>query len=125
MVNPESADHRKGSGRQVSFRVYSTTPTCTDWMTKPSGTVWRSSPEGEYQDDTSNARIDSDEGKRIYSHRMSTVEPAAKAETLERANLEHNKGLKRFSLRGKKKVQVQWQLFATVHNIEKLIPKIG
>ena len=97
MVNPESADHRKGSGRQVSFRVYSATPTYTDWM---------------------KARIDSDKGKQIYSHRMSTVEPVF-------ANLEHNKGLKRFSLRGKKKVQAQWQLFAAVHNIEKLIPKIG
>lgn len=96
MVNPESADHRKGSGRQVSFRVYSVTPTYTDWM---------------------KARIDSDEGKRIYSHRMSTVEPVF-------ANLEHNKGLKRFSLRGKKKVQTQWQLYAMVHNIEKLIPQI-
>jgi hypothetical protein len=88
------------------------------WMTKPPGTVWRVSPECKYQDDTSNARIDSDKGKQIYSHRMSTVEPVF-------ANLEHNKGLKRFSLRGKKKVQAQWQLFAVVHNIEKLIPKIG
>jgi hypothetical protein len=33
--------------------------------------------------------------------------------------------LTRSGLRGRKKVQAQWQLFATVHNIEKLIPKIG
>ncbi|WP_221801515.1 transposase [Oceanobacter mangrovi] len=118
MTNPESVDHRKGSGRQVSFRVYSAIPTYTDWMTKPSGTVWSASPEGEYQDDTSQARIDSDEGKRIYSHRMSTVEPVF-------ANLEHNKGLKRFSLRDKKKVQAQWQMFSLVHNIEKLMPYVG
>ena len=118
MVSPESANHRKGDGRQVSFRVYSETPTYTDWMTKRSGTVWSASPTGEYQDDTSKARIDSDEGKRIYSHRMSKVEPVF-------ANLAHNKGLKRFSLRGKKKVQAQWQLFASAHNIEKSIPKIG
>ncbi len=97
MVNPASADHRKGSGRQVSFRVYNETPTYTDWM---------------------KARIDSDTGKRIYSHRMSTVEPVF-------ANLEHNKGLKRFSLRGKKKGQTQWQLFASVHDIEKLTPLIS
>ena len=73
-----TTDHIKGFGRQVSFRVYSATPTYTDWM---------------------KARIDSDEGKRIYSHRMSTVEPVF-------ANLEHNKGLKRFSLRGKNKKKV-------------------
>ena len=97
MVSPESANHRKGDGRQVSFRVYSETPTYTDWI---------------------KARIDSDEGKRIYSHRMSKVEPVF-------ANLEHNKGLKRFSLRGKKKVQAQWKLFASAHNIEKSIPTIG
>ncbi|MDX2465236.1 MAG: transposase [Porticoccus sp.] len=32
-----------------------------------------------------------------------------------------NKGLNRFSLRGKKKVQGQWQLYSLVHNIEKLM----
>lgn len=63
-------------------------------------------------------RIDSDEGKRIDSHRMSTVESVF-------ANIEYNKGLKRFSLRGKKKVQAQWQLFSVVHNIEKWSPRMS
>ncbi|HTF97026.1 MAG TPA: transposase [Cellvibrio sp.] len=31
-----------------------------------------------------------------------------------------NKGLRRFSLRGKAKVQGQWQLFCLIHNMEKL-----
>jgi hypothetical protein len=31
-----------------------------------------------------------------------------------------NKGLDRFSLHGKKKVNTQWQLFSLVHNIEKI-----
>jgi hypothetical protein len=36
------------------------------------------------------------------------------------ANIGSNKGLRRFSLRGKTKVQGQWQLFCMIHNIEKL-----
>lgn len=95
MVNPKSADHRTGRGRQVSFvvkrRKHSTTP-YTDWMKE---------------------RIDSDEGKAIYSQRMSVVEPVF-------GNLTCNKRLRRFSLRGRAKVNGQWQLFCLVHNIEKL-----
>jgi hypothetical protein len=32
----------------------------------------------------------------------------------------HNKGLKRFTLRGKDKVNAQWLLYCMVHNIEKI-----
>jgi hypothetical protein len=93
MKNPSSADHRKGSGRQVSFNLeHKRLPNYTDWMKH---------------------RVDSDKGKLIYSHRMSVVEPVF-------GNIGTNKGLNRFSLRGKKKVQSQWQLFCMVHNIEKL-----
>jgi len=93
MVNPASADTRKGHGRQVSFIVESKRkPTYTDWMKH---------------------RVDSDKGKLIYSHRMSVVEPVF-------GNIGNNKGLRRFSLRGKEKVQGQWRLFCMVHNIEKL-----
>lgn len=93
MTNPASADHRKGNGRQVSFILQENRiPNYTDWMKQ---------------------RIDSDRGKQIYSHRMSVVEPVF-------ANIGTNKGLKRFSLRGKDKVQGQWQLYCVVHNIEKL-----
>jgi hypothetical protein len=59
-------------------------------------------------------RVDSRYGKVVYGHRMSTVEPVF-------ANICVNKGLNRFSLRGKRKVQGQWQLFCLVHNIEKLM----
>jgi len=31
-----------------------------------------------------------------------------------------NKGMDRFALRGKNKVNTQWQLFSLVHNIEKI-----
>ncbi len=91
MRNPESADHRKGHGRQVSF-TYTNGKTASDWMKR---------------------RVDSVEGKAIYSHRMSVVEPVF-------GNIGTNKGLNRFSLRSKAKVQGQWQLFCLVHNIEKL-----
>lgn len=93
MQNPASADHRKGSGRQVSFTLSDKRkPTHTDWMKH---------------------RVDSKEGKQIYSHRMSVVEPVF-------ANIGTNKKLNRFSLRGKAKVEAQWQLYCMVHNIEKL-----
>ena len=35
-------------------------------------------------------------------------------------NICYNKGLRRFTLRGRAKVDMQWKLFCLVHNIEKL-----
>lgn len=91
--NPEASNKPGGYGRQVSFIVESArAPNYTDWMKH---------------------RVDSDQGRTIYSHRMSVVEPVF-------GNLGSNKGLSRFSLRGKTKVQGQWQLYCLVHNIEKL-----
>jgi transposase, IS4 family len=58
-------------------------------------------------------RVDSKKGKLYYSHRMSVVEPVF-------GNIGTNKGLNRFSLRGKEKVQGQWYLFSLIHNIEKI-----
>jgi transposase len=92
MRNPASADTREGHGRQVSF-TWTNGRTATDWMKR---------------------RVDSKRGKAIYGHRMSTVEPVF-------ANIGTNKGLNRFSLRGKDKVQGQWRLYCLVHNIEKLM----
>jgi len=93
MQNPSSADHRKGKGRQVSYTLeLKRGPTYTDWMKH---------------------RVDSQQGKAIYGHRMSVVEPVL-------GNIGSNKRLNRFSLRSKKKVQGQWQLYCLVHNIEKL-----
>ena len=93
MKNPDAANHRKGAGRQISFIVGQVRhkKSYTDWM---------------------KGRIDSQVGKAVYSHRMSVVEPVF-------GNIGTNKGLSRFSLRGKEKVQAQWQLFSLVHNIEK------
>ena len=94
MRNPSSADRRKGNARQVSFILKKDQKKgqYTEWMKQ---------------------RIDSEKGKLIYSHRMSVVEPVF-------GNIATNKGLNRFSLRGKAKVEGQWQLYCMVHNIEKL-----
>lgn len=91
MRNPHAADTREGNGRQVSV-TYTNGRTAGDWMRR---------------------RVDSKLGKVYYGHRMSVVEPVF-------GNIEANKRLNRFSLRGKKKVNGQWQLFCLVHNIEKL-----
>ena len=58
-------------------------------------------------------RIDSPAGRARYGQRFGTVEPVF-------ANLRYNKGLNRFTLRGRTKVDGQWKLFCLVHNIEKL-----
>lgn len=91
MRNPASADTREGHGRQVSFTVNKRNSP-TRWMQR---------------------RVDSQYGKQVYGHRMSVVEPVF-------ANIGTQKGLYRFSLRGKNKVQGQWQLYCMVHNIEKI-----
>jgi transposase len=57
-------------------------------------------------------KFDTPRGREIYSRRMGTVEPVF-------GNLQ-NKGMRRFTLRGRTKVGAQWQLFAMVHNIEKI-----
>jgi transposase len=58
-------------------------------------------------------RIDSALGKQMITRRFATVEPVF-------GNLRHNKGLNRFTLRGRSKVDGQWKLYCLVHNIEKL-----
>jgi transposase len=58
-------------------------------------------------------KIDSLTGRHIYSQRLGTVEPVF-------ANICSTLGLKRFSLRGKNKVNAQWKLFCIVHNLLKI-----
>jgi transposase len=63
--------------------------------------------------DEMKAKIDSDQGKRIYARRLGIVEPVF-------ANICVHKRMNRFTLRTKLKVDVQWRLFALVHNIGKI-----
>ena len=58
-------------------------------------------------------KIDSVQGRAVYSQRLGTVEPVF-------GHIREMMGIKRFSLRGKKKVNAQWQLIATIHNLLKV-----
>ena len=94
MRRPESADTRTGQGRQVSFiiKARAASSASTQWMRQ---------------------RVDSVKCNQIYAERLAVVEPVF-------GNIRSNKRLDRFTLRGKKKVNGQWQLYCLVHNIEKL-----
>ena len=69
-------------------------------------------PERSYMERMKD-KIDSPLGRHIYSQRLGAVEPVF-------GNIETNKGLKRFTLRGKQKVNAQWLMYCMVHNIEKI-----
>jgi hypothetical protein len=58
-------------------------------------------------------KIDSEEGRYHYSRRLAIVEPVF-------ANICSSHKLRRFSLRGTRKVNNQWLLYSMVHNIGKL-----
>jgi hypothetical protein len=59
------------------------------------------------------ARIDTLEGRQIYARRLAIVEPVF-------ANIRVQKRLDHFTVRSKAKVDIQWKLFALVHNIGKI-----
>ena len=83
----------KDQGRQVSFlNEEQEKVTCVDLMKQ---------------------KIDSPEGRRMYSRRMWTIEPVF-------GNITSNKGLSRISVRGEAKATAQWLMYCMVHNIEKL-----
>jgi transposase len=63
--------------------------------------------------DEMKAKIDTDQGKQIYARRLGIVEPVF-------ANICVQKRMNRFTLRTKLNVDVQWRLFALVHNIGKI-----
>ncbi|MBI4761339.1 MAG: transposase [Chloroflexota bacterium] len=58
-------------------------------------------------------KIDSPPGRKIYAGRLKIVEPVF-------ANICFHKRMNRFTLRTKPKVDVQWMLYAIVHNIGKI-----
>ncbi len=59
------------------------------------------------------AKIDTLLGRENYGMRIGNIEPVF-------GNIRYNKGLDRFTYRGKEKVNVQWLLYCLVHNIEKI-----
>ncbi len=58
-------------------------------------------------------KIDSLAGRLIYNRRLGTAEPVF-------ANIRSTLGFDRFSLRGNRKVNVQWLLYCTLHNLLKV-----
>jgi transposase len=58
-------------------------------------------------------KIDSDQGRYQYGRRLGIVEPVF-------GNICSTRQLRRFSLRGKRKVNTQWLLYCMVHNIGKV-----
>lgn len=58
-------------------------------------------------------KIDTVQGRAIYSRRLGTVEPVF-------ANIAAHKGMNRSTLRGRRKVNIQWRLYCMVHNLEKI-----
>jgi hypothetical protein len=58
-------------------------------------------------------KIDTADGREIYSKRMEIVEPVF-------GNIRAAKRMDRFTLRTKRKVNIQWLLYCLVHNVEKI-----
>ena len=58
-------------------------------------------------------KMDSVKGRYIYSKRMGIVEPVF-------ANICSTIGLNKFTLRGRKKINIQWKLYCILHNIGKM-----
>ena len=59
------------------------------------------------------AKVDSEKGRKIYPQRLAIVEPVF-------ANIRTHKGMDRFTVRGKIKVNIQWLLYCMVHNMGKI-----
>jgi transposase len=57
-------------------------------------------------------KVDSVLGRSVYGRRIATVEPVF-------TNIQ-NKGMRRFTLRGRGKINIQWKLYTLVHNVEKV-----
>jgi hypothetical protein len=59
-------------------------------------------------------KLDTEKYQEIYTQRIQIIEPVF-------ANISYCKGLNRFTLRGKEKVNGQWQLYCMAHNLGKCL----
>jgi hypothetical protein len=84
-------------------------------LRKKGNRKWRFVPDGPPENYAQRMRekIDTPEARRVYSKRMGIVEPVF-------GNITANKGMDRFTLRGRSKIRLQWLYFCLVHNIEKI-----
>ena len=72
-------------------------------------------PISKYEENMSQKmreKIDTPKYKELYSKRLGLIEPVF-------ANITYSKGISRFTLRGKEKINIQWKLYCIVHNIGK------
>ena len=74
--------------------------------------VYHGSVPGSITEEMKN-KIDTPEGRKTYSKRMGIVEPVF-------GNIRTQKGMDKFTLSGRSKVQIQWMLYCIVHNVEKI-----
>lgn len=58
-------------------------------------------------------KVDTPTARKVYAKRMGIVEPVF-------ANITATKGMRRFTMRGRAKVRIQWLYYCLVHNLEKL-----
>jgi len=86
---------------------------CT--KSKSGRTIWIS--ENSDLVDEMRKKLSTEEGKRIYRKRNTTVEPVF-------GNISHNLGIKGFILRGLKKVNGEFLIISIVHNLIKIYLKL-
>ena len=126
---PQGKVLKRGASHQLNrYRVYdiyrarlqdcANCPARTHCLSKPNSSRRFLSVEVQNQRlnliEQMKAKIDAPYGKAIYARRLAIVEPVF-------ANIRVHKRLDRFTLRSKSKVDVQWKLFALVHNIGKIL----
>jgi hypothetical protein len=111
---------KNGSRNRVKFRIYkgSTCKECEkarECISKPQAKYRQIQI---YENDKfkaeMRAKLLSEEGKKKYNKRMSTVEPVF-------AHIKSLIGVREFLLRGKEKVQFEFNLLCTAYNLKKLI----
>lgn len=64
------------------------------------------------------AKVESEEGRKIYARRKAVVEPVY-------GQIKEARGFRRFLLRGLKAVEAEWSLICTAHNLLKLYRTMG
>jgi transposase len=112
-LNAGDVIHRKYRCSKKACSACSLQQRCLGTGSQRVRSVFRRSDDCEQYSDRMREKIDSAHGRRTYSKRMGIVEPVY-------GNLRWAKGLSRFSLRGKAKVNGQYLLYCIVHNIEKV-----
>jgi transposase len=81
---------------------------------KPRRTLYLTEDNETWLSEQMRKKIDQPKNQQIYSHRMEIIEPCF-------GDLEYCKGIDRFTLRGRDKVNGQWKLYCMVHNIGKCV----